>query len=246
MAKKLFFTTFLTGIAMLVGACSPAWTLPSAAQQSATQQPTFSPPIASTIPVQPNSQNQSVPQSGNGYVAPQTIPNGGGNQQGSGNQPAPESGNNYGSMPGSMWAQPNSQNQSGYYGRGSGMRGGWNDYDNCMGGYGYNNGYASGQTLGNGIPQVTSQDVSFRNDVQPIFNARCVSCHGGTDGIYLDNYPNVMSGSFGWPIIVPGVPENSRLIQLVSSGYMPYGGPPLTQDQVQKLVNWVAVGAPNN
>jgi hypothetical protein len=241
MAKKLFTTTILAGVALLVGACSPAWTVLPAAQQ-----PAFNPPIVATIPVQPNSQNQPAPQSGNGFSAPQAMPDGGWNQKGNENQPTPKPRNNYGSMPDSMWAQPNGQNQSGYYGRGSGMRGGWNSYDNCMEGYGYNNGYASGQMLDNGIPSVTSQDVSFRNDVQPIFNTRCVSCHGGMEGIYLDNYSDVMKGSFGWPVVVPGVPENSRLIQLVSSGYMPYGGPPLTQGQIQKLVNWVAAGAPNN
>jgi len=55
-----------------------------------------------------------------------------------------------------------------------------------------------------------------------------------------------MNGSIGWPVVILGDPINSRLIQLVSSGYMPYGGPPLSQDEVQSLVNWVAAGAPNN
>jgi mono/diheme cytochrome c family protein len=128
--------------------------------------------------------------------------------------------------------------------RGNGQRGGWKGYDNCMGGY--NNGYAPGQTPSSGIPPATSQDVSFRADVQPIFNSRCVSCHGGTEGIYLDNYPNVMNGSNSWPVIIPGDPINSRLIQLVSSKNMPYGGPPLSEAQIQILVDWVAAGAPNN
>jgi mono/diheme cytochrome c family protein len=241
MANKLFTMTILAGIAILVGACSPTWTVPPVVQQ-----PAFDSPGVSTNPVEPNSQNQPAPQIGNDFGAPQTMPDGSWNQQGNGNQPASQPGTNYGNMPGGVWAQPKGQNQSGYYERGSGMRGGWNGYDNCMGEYDYNNGYTSGQTLGNSIPPVTSQDVSFRNDVQPIFNTRCVSCHGGMEGIYLDNYSDVMKGSFGWPVVVPGVPENSRLIQLVSSGYMPYGGPPLTQGQIQKLANWVAAGAPNN
>jgi mono/diheme cytochrome c family protein len=143
----------------------------------------------------------------------------------------------------------NSNGMSGMNGNGmrhNEQRGGWNGYDNCMGDYGYNNGFAPGQTSGNNIPPATSQDVSFQADAQPILNARCVSCHGGTDGLYLDNYVNVMNGSMGWPVVIPGDPVNSRLIQLVSSGYMPYGGPSLSQAQIQTLVDWVAAGAPNN
>lgn len=227
---------------MLVGACSPAWTLPPAAQQ-----PAFNPPAASTIPVQPNSQNQPVPQIGNGYGAPQKMPDGAWNQQGKRNQPAPQPGNNYGNISEGVWMQQEDQNQSGSYGRGSGMRGGWNGYDNCMEGYGYNNGYGPGQMSGSGsIPPISSTAVSFSRDVQPIFNARCISCHGGTEGLYLDSYTGVVNGSMGWPVVIPGDPINSRLIQLVSSGYMPYGGPSLNQDQIQKLVDWVAAGAPNN
>jgi len=56
--------------------------------------------------------------------------------------------------------------------RGYGPRGGWSGYDNCMEGYGYNNGYVPGRKPGNSIPRTTSQDVSFRADVQPIFNSR--------------------------------------------------------------------------
>jgi mono/diheme cytochrome c family protein len=146
-----------------------------------------------------------------------------------------------------MWAQQNGQNESGAYSRSPGMCGGWNGYDNCMEGYGNNNGYAPGQMSGSSsIPPVSSTAVSFSRDVQPVFNARCVSCHGGTEGLFLDSYVGVVNGSMGWPVVIPGDPINSRLIQLVSSGYMPYGGPSLNQDQIQKLVDWVAAGALNN
>ena len=244
MAKKLFSTTILIGVTILVGACSSLWTAPLAVQK-----PTFNSPTASTKIMQPNAQRQPAIQ--NGYGIPQMVPDGGWNQQSSMNQPASQSENNYGNMPGDAWMQQEYKNQSGPYGRGSGMRGsgqrgGWNGYDNCLGGYGYNNGYAPGQPSGNNIPQATSQQVSFSTDIQPIFNSRCISCHGGTEGLYLDSYAGVMNGSMSWPVVIPGDPINSRLIQLVSSEYMPYGGPPLSQDEVQSLVNWVAAGAPND
>ena len=88
--------------------------------------------------------------------------------------------------------------------------------------------------------------VSFKRDVKPIFESRCVSCHGGAAGLYLDSYDNALRGGVYGPVIIPGEPESSRLIQVVSSGYMPLNGPPLTPVQVRTLANWVAAGAPNN
>jgi mono/diheme cytochrome c family protein len=157
-------------------------------------------------------------------------------------------------LPNNPYNAPSGMNQP--YGRGSGwngngmrgygQRGGWNGYDNCMGGYGYSNGYAPGQTFSSGMPSATSQEVSYRADVQPIFNNRCISCHGGAEGLYLDSYTGVINGSMDWPVVIPSDPINSRLIQLVSNGFMPLGGPPLSQAQIQTLVDWVAAGTPNN
>lgn len=96
------------------------------------------------------------------------------------------------------------------------------------------------------VPSTTTTPVSFKADVQPIFKARCVNCHGGAEGLYLDSYANVMRGGEHGPVIVPGNPAGSLLIQRVSNGTMPAGGPPLTPPQIQTLVNWVATGAPNN
>lgn len=96
------------------------------------------------------------------------------------------------------------------------------------------------------IPAPTTTSVSFKKDVQPIFEARCVACHGGARGLFLTDYDSVLRVSANGPVILPSDPLGSRLIQYVVSGYMPYGGPPLTQAQIQTLVNWVAAGAPNN
>lgn len=93
---------------------------------------------------------------------------------------------------------------------------------------------------------IPSEEVSFSQHVQPIFYSRCVSCHGGTANLFLNTYENVMRGGINGPAVIPNDPNGSRLIQFVSSGYMPYGGPLLTSAQVETLVNWVAAGAPNN
>lgn len=88
--------------------------------------------------------------------------------------------------------------------------------------------------------------VSFGQDVLPIFQTYCTSCHGNQAGLSLETYANVITGSNHGAVITPGDPQRSKLIRVVSSGYMPYGGPPLSQEQTQVLVNWVGSGALDN
>lgn len=107
-------------------------------------------------------------------------------------------------------------------------------------------GYTPESLPDNGDTPKSREEVSFQADIQPIFNTRCVACHGGTAGLFLDSYENVMRGGINGPAVVPRDPSNSRLVQYVSSGYMPYGGPPLTQAQAATLSNWVAAGARDN
>jgi hypothetical protein len=132
------------------------------------------------------------------------------------------------------------------------------DYDNCDGGWhdGWNNGYGgqtntnsySTQTAPNTSPYypTPSTTVSFRNNVQPIFAARCVTCHGGTNGLSLDTYENVMKGSVNGAVVVPSDVYNSRHAYYVYSGYMPFRNTPLTSTEIQTILDWIASGAPNN
>ena len=127
---------------------------------------------------------------------------------------------------------------------GAGWNDGWNSWGTGMGMHNWQYGVRPIQPAT--LPPSTLATVGYRADVQPIFNARCIACHDGTQGFDLTDYESVMGGSNRGPVIIPGDPAGSRLIQYVSRGYMPYGGPPLTQAQIQTLVNWVAAGAPNN
>lgn len=106
-------------------------------------------------------------------------------------------------------------------------------------------GYPAGQSLV--IPEPTpGADVSFQSDVLPIFQEDCVACHGGTAGLYLDSYANLMQGGRSGAVIVPGDPQASLLIQYVAGGYMPFRGQRLTDAEIQTLVNWVAAGTNDN
>ncbi len=97
--------------------------------------------------------------------------------------------------------------------------------------------------------QVQAGTVSFSNDVAPIFKSRCANCHGGNqtqEGLSLLSYADLMKGSDNGPVITPGDPGNSLLVDLVSSQQMPKRGPKLTPDQIQIIVDWVTQGALDN
>ncbi len=104
------------------------------------------------------------------------------------------------------------------------------------------------QTVPNTSPNypTPSASVSFRNNIQPIFAARCIACHGGTNGLFLDTYENVMKGGVNGTVVFPSDVYNSRLAYYVYSGYMPFRSTPLTSTEIQTILDWIALGAPNN
>jgi hypothetical protein len=85
------------------------------------------------------------------------------------------------------------------------------------------------------------QDVSYKNDIQPIWDAKCISCHGG--GIS----PNLKSpGSYS---------------ELINEGYVDTNNPPesklikklygshdarATEEEKQTILSWIEEGAKNN
>lgn len=91
--------------------------------------------------------------------------------------------------------------------------------------------------------------VSFAQDVLPIFERRCVQCHGGEkteEGLVLKTYADVMAGSFNGPVIEPGDAEGSYLVQQVVRGKMPKRGPRLLPAEIQAISDWIDAGAPDN
>jgi len=150
-------------------------------------------------------------------------------------------------------ANPNyiQQGQQGWGMMQNGNSNNWNGmHGSMMGGYGWQanpNLYAT-PTVPSGSQSypTPSSDVSFRDDVQPIFAARCVVCHGGTNGLYLDTYDNVIKGGVNGAVIIPGDVYNSRLAYYVYNGYMPFRNTPLTSTEIQTILDWIALGAPNN
>ncbi len=99
------------------------------------------------------------------------------------------------------------------------------------------------------------QAVSYANDVQPILNEYCLSCHGGPGeggdivielGYDMSTYEGLMAGSDYGPVIEPGDPDNSLFLEMIINGDMPEDGDPVPAEQIEILRTWIAEGAQNN
>ena len=99
-----------------------------------------------------------------------------------------------------------------------------------------------------GVALVTDREVL------PIFQARCVVCHGKREqrgGLDLRTRETRLAGGDSGPALVPGNPDASLIIQKVEAGEMPppdmqyhYAVRNPTDAEVATLREWVAAGAP--
>ena len=93
--------------------------------------------------------------------------------------------------------------------------------------------------------------VSYTNQIQPIFNTNCTSCHvgGGAATLDLTSYDGVMSGGVSGLSIISGDNENSELyIRIIlpegTAGSMPPNDP-LSQEEINLISDWINEGANN-
>ena len=93
--------------------------------------------------------------------------------------------------------------------------------------------------------------VDFNTEVKPIFNNKCISCHGGVKqkaGFSLLFHSEAMANTeSGKPAIIPGKPDQSELIRRVTikdpEERMPYKHDPLSEKEINILRNWIKQGA---
>jgi hypothetical protein len=104
---------------------------------------------------------------------------------------------------------------------------------------------------------LAEEKVSYKLDVQPILQSRCVECHqpGGqgyeASGLDLTSYKGLMKGTKHGPIVVPSEPFTSNLMVLVEGRAdpkvrMPHDQRPLLKQQIEILRLWVKQGAKDN
>jgi mono/diheme cytochrome c family protein len=96
-------------------------------------------------------------------------------------------------------------------------------------------------------PTPTAGAVTFTNDVLPIFQSKCIACHGNMGGWDSSSYEAVMTTGNNAPAIVPGDPQGSLLAQKLlgtqaTGGIMPPSGK-LSDDEIQLILTWIESGA---
>ena len=95
------------------------------------------------------------------------------------------------------------------------------------------------------------QTVDFNTQVKPIFNKKCITCHGGVrrkaDFSLLFRSEALAKTKSGKYAIVPGDPEHSEMIRRITlhdpEDRMPYKHDPLSADEISILRRWISQGA---
>jgi mono/diheme cytochrome c family protein len=97
--------------------------------------------------------------------------------------------------------------------------------------------------------------ISYAEDIAPIFRGWCVSCHQpGGEGyeasqLDLTTYEGLMAGTKFGPMVVPGEPDRSNLIVLIEGQAdirMPLGHKQLPSCLRRNIWTWIFQGAKNN
>ncbi|MGN6437174.1 MAG: DUF1553 domain-containing protein [Agriterribacter sp.] len=93
--------------------------------------------------------------------------------------------------------------------------------------------------------------VDFSSEVKPLFNKKCISCHGGVkkEGgfsvLFREEALDTTEG--GTPAIIPGNPDKSEMIRRLTASdpeeRMPYKHEPLSQQEIDMLKQWIKEGA---
>lgn len=122
--------------------------------------------------------------------------------------------------------------------------------------------FTTGASGGDNLPFPA---LTFAQDIEPIFNASCASCHGGGDalaGVDLDSAEGVQATTLGvtaegwpeWKRIVPGRPGESYLLYKIIGDERIAGAPmprafddaaptQLHPAEQQLIADWIAGGA---
>lgn len=98
---------------------------------------------------------------------------------------------------------------------------------------------------------ISGHTVDYNTEIKPIFNKKCISCHGGVkrqSGFSLLFRSEALAvNKSGKAAIIPGDPSGSELIRRLTlqdpEERMPYKHPPLTDDEISTLKKWIKQGA---
>lgn len=108
-------------------------------------------------------------------------------------------------------------------------------------------------------PQVCAaeEQVSFKEDIQPLLKWRCSGCHEGNgegvqkSGLDLSSYAGLMKGTKFGRMVIAGDPESSNLMMLLDwrvapAIRMPHGKKQLSSCDRDMIRTWIRQGAKDN
>ena len=104
-----------------------------------------------------------------------------------------------------------------------------------------------------GYAQTSQGNEYFEQHIRPLLAANCYACHSTkaakpASGLFLDSQAGMLrGGASGAPAVVPGKPEESLIVAAVrqtGSIKMPPGRK-LEQGEIDALVEWIRMGAPD-
>jgi hypothetical protein len=95
---------------------------------------------------------------------------------------------------------------------------------------------------------------SFACDLMPMYKAMvCTQCHHEGDdarvGLDMGSYEGIMAGSDNGPVVIPGDPDNSVIVQMTApprNHAADVGGKPMDQRTITKQRAWIEEGALDN
>ncbi|MGE5223292.1 MAG: NapC/NirT family cytochrome c [Omnitrophica WOR_2 bacterium] len=99
-------------------------------------------------------------------------------------------------------------------------------------------------TLSTGGSSTGTKNLTYKSGIGELFSSRCGGCHGTGNSIQnmnLTTYEGAMKGSSSGPVIKPGDPKGSLLVQK-QSGDQPHFGQ-LSPDELQQVIDWISAGA---
>jgi Protein of unknown function (DUF1553)/Protein of unknown function (DUF1549)/Planctomycete cytochrome C len=95
-------------------------------------------------------------------------------------------------------------------------------------------------------PAAPSASIDFNRQIESIFRASCVKCHGSETaqaGLRLDSEPRILKGGVSGAAIVPGHSADSllvkRLLGATDAPRMPMGGDPLPANKINLIRAWI-------
>lgn len=81
---------------------------------------------------------------------------------------------------------------------------------------------------------------TYASTIGPLLTERCGSCHGDMAGLSVTDYASLMAGALSGPVVVPGDPDGSRIVEVQRNGHYAQ----LSEAELNLLIEWIDNGAP--